>query len=142
MKANVRMLVEERDRLLAQIEALKHKVSGLDLAISMLGQNDEAHQGPVQDTSKRGKAKAILLDLLKEVGTTGLNATSAVEMATRRGIKLERGTAASNLSRMKADKVVTYDGDKYRLPQFSGVPRIVGGSQTSLLSAAGSSKGS
>jgi hypothetical protein len=142
MKANLKLLVEERDRLLAQIEAMKHKVSGLEFAISMLDHQEDGNQGTTLDASKRGKAKAVLLDLLKEAGTTGLNAASAVEIAARRGIRLERGTAASNLSRMKADRVVTYDGDKYRLPQFTGVPRSAGNHQISLISAAGGSKGS
>jgi hypothetical protein len=117
MKANVQKLIEERDRLLAQMNGLKHKIEGIELAIQVLGRDDVSAKAA--DTSKRGNAKALLLDLLREVGTTGLNATSAVEMGARRGVKLERGTAASNLSRMKADNVVTYDGDKYRLPEFS-----------------------
>jgi len=124
MKANVKMLVEERDRLLAQVEALKHKISGLELAISMLDR-DDAGQSVATDTSKRGNAKALLIDLLKEAGTTGLNANSAVEIAARRGIKLERGTAASNLSRMKAEGAVSYDGEKYRLPEFARTLRVI-----------------
>jgi hypothetical protein len=131
MKANVQRLVEERDKLLAQMTAIKNKIEGLELAIQLMEQEKGQTTIAETDTSKRGQAKNILLDLLREVGTSGLNATSAVEMAERRGIKLERGTAASNLSRMKADNVVNYDGDRYRLPEFSrppsGVKLIVNG---------------
>lgn len=133
MKANVQRLVEERDRLLAQMTAIKNKIEGLELAMQLMEQDKSQPQVPEADTSKRGQAKNILLELLREVGTSGLNATSAVEMAVRRGVRLERGTAASNLSRMKADKVITYDNDKYRLPEFSRPPMTVvhGGAKSS-----------
>jgi hypothetical protein len=126
MKANIQRLIDERDRLLSQLNATKHKIEGLDLAIQLMGHERSApSEEKGTDTSKRGQAKGVLLDLLKEVGTIGLNATSAVELADRRGIKLERGTAASNLSRMKADGVVIYDNDRYRLPEFSRPPMTV-----------------
>jgi len=120
MKANIKKLMDERDRLLDQMEALKHKISGMELAISLMDRDDN-HQ-PAADTSKRGNAKSLLLDLLKEAGTTGLTSNSAVEIAARRGTKLERGTAASNLSRLKADGAVVYDGSVYRLPEFAKRP--------------------
>lgn len=122
MKENVKKLTDERDRILGEIEALKHKASGVELAISLL-QREDSHAA-ISDTSKRGGAKALLIDLLREVGSMGLNATSAVEIAARRGVKLARGTAASNLSRMKAEKAVAYDGDKYRLPEFVRQPTL------------------
>ena len=53
--------------------------------------------------------------MLKEAGKTGLNANSAVEMAKRRGIELDRGTVSSTLSRMKRDGAVDHDGERYRL---------------------------
>ena len=137
MKANIKMLVVERDRLLDQMEALKHKISGLELAISLIDRDDS--QQPATDTSKRGNAKGLLLDLLKEAGTTGLTSSSAVEIAGRRGVKLERGTAASNLSRMKADNIVVYDGTTYRLAEFMR-PRAV--HQATVVSAVGVAKGS
>ena len=117
MKATVKKLADERDRLLNEIAALQNKIAGLELAMAVLMRDDT--QQADADQGKRGNAKRLLLDLLHEVRETGLNATSAVEMAAKRGAKLERGTAASNLSRMKADNVVTYDGERYRLPEFT-----------------------
>ena len=118
MKANVQRLVEQRDKLLAEIEALKNKIAGLEMAISLLG-NEEDNQGQPLSAMAKLNLKATILDLLKEAGTTGLNATTAVEIATRRGITLNRGSVASNLSRMVKDKAVTYDGTRYRLPEFT-----------------------
>ena len=126
MKASLQKLVSERDRLLAQIESLKSEVKGMERAIQLLEHEEVAEQVSAR-TTKRGDAKTVLLDLLREVGTTGLNASTAVAMAERRGSKLERGTAASNLSRMKADGVVIHDGEKYRLPEFRPTMTVVQG---------------
>lgn len=115
--ANVKTLIEERDRLLREMDALKNKISGLELAISLIQKGGEP--ASTGQSIQHGGTKSVLLQLLREVGTTGLTSSSAVEMASRRGMKLERGTAASTLSRMKADAIVVYDNDRYRLPEFS-----------------------
>jgi hypothetical protein len=99
------------------MEAIKNQITGLELAISVIDRDDEASSSG--ERAGRGTVKTLLLTLLREAGTTGLNATTAHEMAIRRGLKLARGTAASNLSRMKGDKVVVYDGERYRLPEFA-----------------------
>jgi hypothetical protein len=124
MKANVQRLLEQRDKLLVEIDALKNKVAGLEMAIGLLG-NEEDGQGQPLSAVARLNLKATILDLLKEAGTTGLNATSAVEIAGRRGVTLNRGSVASNLSRMVKDKAVTYDGARYRLPEFTARPVLV-----------------
>ena len=108
-------LLEERDALLRQKEAIENQILGLEKAIALIGveENDKEMQ-------KRGKFsnKAVVLDLLKEVGTTGLNAGTAVAMADSRGITLGRNSVSSMLSRLKRDGVVVYDGERYRLKEF------------------------
>lgn len=136
MKAkNVQRLIDERDKLVDDMEALKHRIGGLELAISLLEKDDDGQAE--NGTSGRGKAKELLLDLLKEAGTTGLNATTAVEIAARRGKKLQRGTAASTLSRLKTDGVVLHEHDRYRLVEFAR-PKIaaVSGSWANVTSGA------
>jgi hypothetical protein len=110
---DMKRLIEERDRLITEAAALQHKIDGLNLAISILEREDD--EQPHNRMSGRGKTKELLISLLKEAGATGLNANSAVEMAERKGIRLARGTAASTLSRLKHDGVVTHDGERYRL---------------------------
>jgi hypothetical protein len=109
---DVKRLIEERDRLLREAEALDQKIEGLNLAISILEREDDQ---PDRRASGRGKTKELLVSLLKEAGANGLNANSAVAMAERKGITLARGTAASTLSRLKHNGVVIYDGERYRL---------------------------
>lgn len=134
-KQEMQLLVEQRDRLLREIEAIKNKVAGLEMAISLLSGED--HPSAHATEPRRQNVKATVLDLLREVGTTGLNATSAVEIARRRGILLDRGTVSSLLSRLKRDEVVAYDGERYRLPEFVRTqsfvifPKLAGGQSSS-----------
>ena len=83
LRADIKRLTDERDRMLAQVDALKNKISGIELAISMLDGDGEQRPVAADGQTPRGKAKNLLLDLLQEVGTTGLNAASAVEIAKR-----------------------------------------------------------
>jgi hypothetical protein len=112
---HMQTLIEHRDQLLKEIEALKNKVSGIEMAISLI---DSGASYPSTGRRSAKSVKTVLLDLLKEVGTTGLSAATAVEMANRRGITLNAGSVGSTLSRFKKDGIVALDGDKYKLPQF------------------------
>ena len=112
-KADMQRLIDQRDQLLREIEALRNKVAGIEMAISLL--DGEAHS-----TSKSSRSvKGVLLDFLKEVGTTGLSTGSAVDMANRRGITLHSGSVGSTLSRLKSLGAVVLQGNRYVLPEFA-----------------------
>lgn len=124
MPKNVQKLIHERDRLRAELATLTGKIAGIETAISLM-LDDEDQASPADGgKSGRGEAKTLLLALLEETGATGLNASIAEDMAKRRGVTLKRGTAASNLSRLKADGVVVHDKDRYRLPKFVRQPGL------------------
>lgn len=114
------LLIQERDQLLKQREALNNQIIGLERAISLAG--GEEPIAATKPSGRRVNNKGIVLKLLEEAGTTGLNAVSAVEMASRRGVSLDRNSVSSLLSRLKADNIVVYDGDRYRLANFSHRP--------------------
>jgi hypothetical protein len=116
-KSKMKVLEEQRDALVAEMEALKNKIAGLELAMSLI--SGDAPLGDKETGTTRVNVKGTLLDLLKQAGTTGLNAQSAVDIAQARGITLERGTISSLLSRFKRDEIVVYDGEKYKLKQFA-----------------------
>lgn len=113
-KADMQRLIDQRDQLLKEIEALRNKVAGIEMAITLL--DGENASGAVR--SQRS-VKTVLLDLLKEVGTTGLSAASAVEMAHRRGITLHSGSVGSTLSRLKSLDIVVLQGNKYVLADYA-----------------------
>lgn len=111
MKELSEMIAEKRQELekvkveLATLETLQRRANG-----------EEVQQ--VRKRAPRSNVKNSLLTMLETAGAAGLNAAKAVEMATARGEHLERNTVSSLLSRLKADDVVSYDGNVYRLPKF------------------------
>jgi hypothetical protein len=113
-RADMQRLIDQRDQLLKEIEALRNKVAGIEMAISLL--DGESATGSAKSSRS---VKAVVLDLLKEVGTTGLNATSAMEMAHRRGITLHSGSVGSTLSRLKGLGVVVLQGNRYVLSDYA-----------------------
>ena len=111
-------LIRERDSLLREKVALENKILGLELAISLIDVVDDESEA-LQANGKRVATKSVVLDLLFEVGLTGLNANNAVDLASRRGITLDKSSVSSLLSRLKKEETVDYDGEKYRLKQFA-----------------------
>lgn len=111
-------LIEQRDRLLVEMEALRNRVAGLEMAIALFDGDGEA--SAPSSSKRRSGMKDTVLDLLNEVGTTGLNGAIAVEIAERRGMHLDRQSVSSLLSRLKADAIVVYEGQRYKLKQFAG----------------------
>jgi hypothetical protein len=101
-----------------QAEAIKNKIAGLDTAMGLLGRGANRETTVVETAIPQGSVKALILDLAREAKAEGLNANIAVQMAAKHGVKLLRGTAASNLSRLKADNALVHDGNRYRLPEF------------------------
>jgi hypothetical protein len=118
-KDSMKALIEQRDRLLSEMEGLKNKIAGLDMAISILQNGPEASRQDLVPASRRTGVKGFVLDLLKERGANGLNAALTVEIAQRRGVLMDRASVSSLLSRLKQDNVVDYDGHTYRLRGFT-----------------------
>ena len=113
-RADMQKLLDQRDQLLREVEALRHKVAGIEMAIALLDHSGDTKGAPRSTRS----VKTVVLDLLKEMGTTGVNAGTVVEMANRRGISLNAASVGSTLSRFKRDGIVSLHGDKYRLAEF------------------------
>ncbi len=111
-------LEEQRGRLMDEIVAIRHRIEGLEIAISTLEDEEEAKKQS-RSSGRQKNLKKIVLDLLEEAGTRGLNATLAVQTAERRNIEIDRNSVSSLLSRLKRDDVVDYDGHRYRLKVFS-----------------------
>ena len=123
MQKNIQKLIDERNRLHRELAAftatMTGRIAGLDSAIALLQNEGDEPITPNGGKVGRGEAKTQLLDLLREVESSGLNAAMAEEIAKSKGFVLKRSTAASNLSRLKKDGVVVHDGDRYRLPEYA-----------------------
>lgn len=111
--ADMQKLIEQRDQLLREMEAIRNKIAGLEMAISLLNTEGSPSTGRSQNS-----VKGVLLTLLNEVGMGGLTAAAAVDMANKRGITLHAGSVGSTLSRLKSMGVVVLDGNRYILSDF------------------------
>lgn len=114
---SMKQLEELRDQLDRQIEGLKNKREGVDMAIQTLA--GESAEKPARTRAPRSNVKTAVLDLLAQVKANGLNAAMVVEMALeQRGEHLERGSVSSLLSRLKHEGTVVYDRKVYRLKEY------------------------
>jgi len=120
-------LAEARRRLESEIEAIRNKIQGIELACQVLRGRVDALERP---RAPRGNVKALMIGLLEEAGSDGLNAVTAVNLAAQQGLDLDRNTASSLLSRLKRYGVVHHDGDRYRLRE-----RNTGGGSHAQLAA-------
>src|SRR5437867_680371 len=112
----LRRLMEQRDRLLKEVEALKNKIAGLDMAIGLIG------EAPMQQEIASGQRKIhvseTIVNLLREAGETGLKPKAAIALAAERGISLNRGSVYSLLNRMTRNGTVVHEDAGYKLTEF------------------------
>lgn len=113
-------LKDERDRLAAEIEAKRHQLAGLDRAIALLEEEENAEEASRRRS--RTATKEIVLRLLEEFRETGLTAAEVVETARSKGHQLDRGSVSSLLSRLKREELLVLDpaSSKYRINNPTG----------------------
>lgn len=107
MSKDKMILVAEKSKIMREIDSLLKKVEGLELSIGLLEDSRE--------TGKKEGVRDILLNLVNEAGDKGLNAPAAISAARDRGIKLHKPTVSSLLSRMKKDRLLSFDGNVYHI---------------------------
>ena len=119
----MKLLQERRDRLKADLEAIKARLDEVESLILLMSGNPspEVVAVPPPPRSRRGDLKEIVLALYDEAGEAGLSSADCVAAAQeKRGVALQPASVSSLLSRLKADGVLMYDGDRYRLKRFAG----------------------
>jgi hypothetical protein len=114
---HLRRLMQQRDQLLKEAEALKNKIAGLDLAIGVIGNGVASQHMPTMQP--RIHVSETIVDLLREAGETGLKAKAAIEIAADRGVSLNRGSVYSLLNRMTRNGSVVREDARYKLKEFS-----------------------
>lgn len=108
-------LLEARERLAKQIEALTYELRGMDRAIAaMKGEVSAPQEAPERRTRARN-VKETVLALVQKAGHEGLNVNELLLSAQREKIHLERGTVSSLLSRFKRENVLDMKDGRYFL---------------------------
>jgi hypothetical protein len=108
------------NRLLGEIGALHEKIATLEMTVAML----KGHEEEGADGTIRHNVKETLLELLREAGACGLSTSLALQKAARRGVKLDRGSVSSRLSKFKKEGIAIFDGERYRLSCYEAPRRI------------------
>lgn len=120
-KTNMKLLIERRDRLRLEFEAAKARLDEIEsLICQMAGESVKPIQETLPSKPRRGGLKEIVLSLYNEAGESGLSTAECIAAAERRGVTLQPASVSSTLSRFKADGVLMYDGERYRLKRFAG----------------------
>jgi hypothetical protein len=113
-------------RLEAEKAAFNQRIDGRleGLREALRLQGGASPSVPEESASKRtrrGDLKGTVLALAEQAGENGLTAEECVAMALeQKGITLLLGSVSSQLSRLKTDNVMFFDGQRYRLKQFAG----------------------
>ena len=111
----LKKLVEERDRLQKQLEAIQNQLVAMNRAIAISGGEPGAQSdgGPLKERVRN--MKDTVLGLLAEAGDVGLTVIQVLERALKHGVHLERNSVSSLLSRLKREDVLDMADGRYSI---------------------------
>jgi len=122
LQAERQKLLNEINHHKSRVEAITERLSGLDLAISVLGQQDLVVAGERTIMRRtRGSVKDTVISLIQNHAENGLTATEVVSVAHEQGIELDRGSVSSLLSKLKAANVLQLNGSRYKPAQSAPI---------------------
>lgn len=117
----LRLLEDRRNQLRAELGAVKARLDEVENLIRAMGGNGASEPSVVLPVrTRRGDLNNIVLLLCEQSGGAGLSSAECVEKASKAGTALKPASVSSLLSRLKADGVLMYDGERYRLRKFAG----------------------
>jgi len=104
-------LVNEINALELKVNLLTEKLTGIDLAIKIIGEPFV----PNSFIGRKGKeaVKSVVLRLLLSNKDDGLSAALVIDKAKEEGIALNKQTVSSLLSRLTSDRVISRQGNHY-----------------------------
>jgi hypothetical protein len=111
----LQQLIDERDRLAAEVEALRNKVAGLEIAIGLISGDPKQTSSPL--ASGKVRVSDTIVNLLRDSGEIGLKPRALVELAAARGISLNRGSVYSLLNRMEHAGSIVHENTCYKLKE-------------------------
>ena len=114
--APLQQVINQRDHLLAEMEALRNKIAGLEIAIKLISDGSERASSAI---TKKVRVSETILSLLRESNETGLKPQAIIELAGRRGINLKRGSVYSLLNRMQRTGTVVHEDVRFKLREFA-----------------------
>jgi hypothetical protein len=114
---HLQQLTNQRDHLFAEMEALRNKIAGLEIAINLIS-GDGSEPG-TSTIAGKVRVSDTIVSLLRESGEGGLKPKAAIELAAERGIGLNRGSVYTLLNRMERAGSVVHEDARYKLREFA-----------------------
>jgi hypothetical protein len=105
----MKRLDEEIARLDAEILRLQSERAGLLRAKSLLSTNED----PPQARKRSPNIKPLILEIMEKASTSGETSAEVDRKVRTRVPTVARDTVGSVLSRLKADKALAFDGERY-----------------------------
>lgn len=102
MSEAVKVLISKRAELNNEMNAIRHQIVGLDMAIQLLS-------GAAPNADGKVPVRDIIESLLRERGEAGIGTAALIVMAANRGILLKPGSVRTTLNRMQRDGIVLQD---------------------------------
>ena len=120
-KDTLKPLRDRRDKLRFELQMLQTRLDEVEVLLRTMA-GDSAEPVPVvHKRVRRGDTKDIVLAMMEEAGEAGLSSQACVTRAKERhGVELQPASVSSLLSRLKADGVLFFDGERYRLKRYAG----------------------
>ena len=130
-RANLRLLEDRRNQLRAELGAVKARLDEVESLIRAMGGEDATKPAATLPAAspgrtRRGDLNNIVLSLCEQAAEAGLSSAECVDRASKTGTALKPASVSSLLSRLKADGVLMFDGERYRLKRFAGPRSAVG----------------
>lgn len=119
--SNLKLLDERRIQLQTELAAVQARLQEVESLIRAM-RGEAAPEMPTATTGRvrRGDLNNIVLTLYERAAEAGLSTFECIAMASKAGTPLKATSVSSLLSRLKADGVLMYDGERYRLKRFAG----------------------
>lgn len=125
-------LDEEIVRLESEIARLQAEKAGVMRSRALL-MGDTSGGSPPPTKRRSANVKPLILDIMRAAGAVGATSGEVAATVRERVPTVAKDTVASVLSRLKADKALAHDGERYYETRFAPrgdgrpfEPRVVG----------------
>lgn len=114
----MKALTDEIARIDAEIERLRARRQAFVDALGMTSGNIPAPA----PRRRSANVKPLILDIMREADTLGATSIEVLEKVKAKVPTVAKDTVGSVLSRLKADRALSYDGERYYDIRFAPKP--------------------
>jgi hypothetical protein len=110
---------DEIKRVDGEIARLQGVRDGLVRARALMSGDMETGAATVEVRKRSANIKPLILDIMRSAGSTGATSNEVSALVKERVPTVAKDTVGSVLSRLKADKALSHDGERYYDARFA-----------------------